>query len=264
MAGTPRSRIQASSRAFPWKQAAIVAAVALVVRALFWLPASRSLFMQTPVVDASFFDIWARSLVEGREFQAQAFFKPPLAAWVLAALYRLGLGMHGVLVLQLGVGVVTSVITFAIARLAFTPRVALAGAIAAAALPILPFFEAQMVAEAWTTALAQGAVLLFLLGTQERAPRAVQKLAAAGLLLGLAALGRPNVLVVLPVLAAWLWWQGSCGSACRLDAAVVAPRGAGRRGLRPGDRTGHAAQPALRRVRADQREPRREPADRAQ
>lgn len=229
MAGTPRSRIQASSWAFPWKQAAIVAAVALVVRALFWLPASRSLFMQTPVVDASFFDIWARALVEGREFQAQAFFKPPLAAWVLAALYRLGLGMHGVLVLQLGVGVVTSVITFAIARLAFTPRVALAGAIAAAALPILPFFEAQMVAEAWTTALAQGAVLLFLLGTQERAPRAVQKLAAAGLLLGLAALGRPNVLVVLPVLAAWLWWRGRAGARAastppwwRLVAPVVA------------------------------------------
>lgn len=192
---------------FPWRQAALVLAVALVVRALYWIPASGSLFMQTPVVDASFFDQWARALVEGRVFQAQAFFKPPLAAYVLAALYRLGLDMQGVLVLQLLVGAVTTVVSFAIARLAFGPKVALAGALAGAALPILPFFEAQMVAEAWTTLLAQGALLLFLLGSRPRERRAAAKLAAAGLLLGVAALGRPNLLIVLPVLAAWLAWR---------------------------------------------------------
>lgn len=192
---------------FPWRQAALVLAVALVVRALYWFLASGSPFMQTPVVDASFFDLWARALVEGREFQAQAFFKPPLAAYVLATLYRLGLDMQGVLVLQLLVGAATTVVSFAIARLAFSPRVALAGALAGAALPILPFFEAQMVAEAWTTALAQGALLLFLLGSRPRERRADAKLAVAGLLLGVAALGRPNLLIVLPVLAAWLAWR---------------------------------------------------------
>ncbi|MBK8167394.1 MAG: glycosyltransferase family 39 protein [bacterium] len=207
----PASRAAAASdRArtpFPWRQAALVLAVALIVRALYWIPASGSLFMQTPVVDASFFDQWARALVEGRLFQAQAFFKPPLAAYVLAALYRLGLDMQGVLVLQLLVGAATTVVSFAIARLAFSPRVALAGALAGAALPILPFFEAQMVAEAWTSALAQGALLLFLLGARPREHRAAAKLAVAGLLLGVAALGRPNLLIVLPVLAAWLVWQ---------------------------------------------------------
>ena len=196
---------------FPWRQAAIVAAVALAVRVLFWLPASRSLFLQTPVVDASFFDLWARALTEGRVFQDQAFFKPPLAAYLLAALYRLGLDLPGVLALQLGVGIVTSVLTFAIGRLVFTAKVALAGAIAAAALPILPFFEAQLVAEAWTTALAQGSLLLFLLALREREQRPTLKLALAGLLLGLAALGRPNVLIVLPVLGVWLWRQGRAG-----------------------------------------------------
>lgn len=206
-----RSSVTAAPGAFPWRQAAIVAAVALAVRILFWLPAGRSLFLQTPVVDASFFDLWARALTEGRVFQTQVFFKPPLAAYVLAALYRLGLDMPGVLVLQLGVGIVTSVLTFAIGRLVFSPRVAFAGAIAAAALPILPFFEAQMVAEAWTTALAQGSLLLFLLALRDRERRPVSKLASAGLTLGLAALGRPNVLIVLPVLAVWLWRQGRAG-----------------------------------------------------
>lgn len=196
---------------FPWRQAALVLAVALVVRALYWIPASGSHFMQTPVVDASFFDQWARALVEGREFQAQAFFKPPLAAYLLAAFYRLGLDMQGVLVLQLLAGAATTVVSFAIARLAFGPRVALAGALAGAALPILPFFEAQMVAEAWTTALAQTALLLFLLGSRPRERRADVKLAAAGLLLGVAALGRPNLLIVLPVLAAWLFWRRRAG-----------------------------------------------------
>lgn len=206
-----RSGVATDPGAFPWRQAAVVVAVAVAVRVLFWLPAARSLFLQTPVVDASFFDLWARALTEGRVFQAQVFFKPPLAAYVLAALYRLGLDMPGVLVLQLGVGVVTSVVTFAIGRLAFSARTAFGGAIAAAALPILPFFEAQMVAEAWTTALAQGSLLLFLLALRDRERRPVPKLAAAGLLLGLAALGRPNVLIALPVLAVWLWRQGRTG-----------------------------------------------------
>jgi tetratricopeptide (TPR) repeat protein len=214
---TPSS-YAAAPGAFPWRQAAVVAAVALAVRVLFWLPAGRSLFMQTPVVDASFFDLWARALVEGRVFQAQAFFKPPLAAWVLAALYWLGLDMHGVLVLQLGVGVVTSLLTFAIGRMVFPARVALGGAIAAAALPILPFFEAQMVAEAWTTALAQGSLLLFLLAIRTGERRPALRLALSGLLLGAAALGRPNVLIVLVVLGVWLWRQGRAGRSPGLRA----------------------------------------------
>ena len=185
----PRSNVAAAGGTFPWRQAAVVAAAAIAVRALFWLPAGGSLFMQTPVVDASFFDLWARALVEGRVFQAQAFFKPPLAAWVLAVFYRFGLDMHAILLLQMGVGVVTAVVTFAIGRLAFTPRVAFAGAVAAAALPILPFFEAQLLAEAWTTALAQVSLLLFLLAVRRPERRIGFRLAAAGLLLGLAALG---------------------------------------------------------------------------
>lgn len=84
----PRSNVAVASGAFPWHQAAVVLAVAVAIRVLYWLTASRSLFLQTPVVDASFFDLWARALVEGHVFQAQAFFKPPLAAWVLAALGR--------------------------------------------------------------------------------------------------------------------------------------------------------------------------------
>lgn len=213
----PRSHAAESVVSFPWRQAALVAAMAALVRLLYWLPARHSLFLQTPVVDASFFDIWARTLVEGKVFQAQAFFKPPLAAYVLAALYRLGLAMPAVLVLQLGLGVVASVVNFAIARQAFPPRVALAGALAAAALPILPFFEAQLVAEAWTTLLAQVSLLLLLRGTQEHERHTTVKLLASGLLLGLAALGRPNVLIVLPVFGLWLWW---CGRGGRRSAAA--------------------------------------------
>ena len=212
MSTQPRSRAAESAAAFPWRQAAAVAAVAALVRLLYWLPAHRSLFLQTPVVDASFFDLWARALVEGKTFQAQAFFKPPLGAYVLAALYRLGLQMPAVLVLQLGAGVATAVVNFAIARHAFTPRVALGGALAAAALPILPFFEAQMVAEAWTMLLAQASLLLLLRGTREHERHTTVKLAGSGLLLGLAALGRPNLLVVLPVFGAWLWWCGRGGN----------------------------------------------------
>ncbi len=56
----------------------------------------------------------------------------------------------------------TLLLTFAIGRLVFLPRVALAGALITALLPILPFFETQLLGETWTTPLTMGSLLLVL------------------------------------------------------------------------------------------------------
>ena len=109
-----------AGEAFPVRQAVIVAVVALVFRAVYWLLASKSLFLQTPVVDASFFDIWARTLAEGRVFQEAEFFKPPFYAYLLSWLYKAGFSLTGVLILQMLVGTLTVLLTLAIGRLVFS------------------------------------------------------------------------------------------------------------------------------------------------
>ncbi len=190
------------------RQAAVLVAVALVFRLVYWLLASKSAFLHTPVVDASFFDIWAKTLAADKVFQAQAFFKPPLYAYLLSWFYQAGLSMTGILILQMLTGAVTVLLTFAIGRLVFLPRVALAGALITALLPILPFFETQLLAESWTTALTLGALLLVLRVVYGRTQAVGRTLAAAGLLMGVAALGRPNLMLLVAGVAVWLWLLG--------------------------------------------------------
>ena len=144
---------------FPTAQVVTVAVVAALFRLLFWTLAKDSAFLHTPVVDGSFFDIWARTLADGRVFQDQVFFKPPLYAYLLSFLYRLGLGLTGVFALQMLVGVVSCGLTLALGRIVWSARVAFVAALITALLPILPFFEVQLLAESWTLALTLAALL---------------------------------------------------------------------------------------------------------
>ncbi len=205
----------------PTTQVLTVITVAVAMRALYWSLASGSAFMHTPVVDGSFFDLWARTMSEGRVFQAQPFFKPPLYAYLLSFLYKMGLSMTGVFVLQMFVGTINCALTLAIGRVALGARAAFAGAVITALLPILPFFEAQLLAESWTLALTLGALLPVLLVLSGTAKPSARNLGVAGALLGVAALGRPNLMLMVVVLAGCLWWWGRRG--VRLGLMGIAP-----------------------------------------
>ena len=202
------SKTRAARESFPTREAVILVSVALVFRLVYWLLASKSLFLQTPVVDGSFFDIWARTLAAGRVFQAEVFFKPPLYAYLLSWFYKAGFSLTGVLVLQMLVGSVTVLLTFLSGRLVFSPRIAFSGALILAVLPILPFFETQLLAETWTTALTMGSVLLVLKMVTGKTASPGRTLFFAGLLMGIAALGRPNLMLLIAAVAVWLWWRG--------------------------------------------------------
>ncbi|RKZ15936.1 hypothetical protein DRQ50_06875, partial [bacterium] len=182
----------------------VVAGVALLMRVVAWVLLSRTPFFDTPVVDASQFDIWARTLAAGREFQPGAFFKPPLYPYLLSFLYKLGLGIRGVYVLQGLAGMVSCLLVTIIARRLVTRRLALGAGLVTALLPILPFFEFQLLAETWTTLLTLLAVAWLLVGLERGDTPLVRSAAQAGAALGLAALGRPNLMLVIVAVAIWL------------------------------------------------------------
>lgn len=225
----PRRAPAPSARLFPGRDAAVVLAAALALRAVHWLLYSRTPFFAHPVIDASFFDLWARAILQGQPFPPGAppdvWFKPPLYPYALAALYRLfGPSPAVAYAAQTVLGAATAVLVLGLGRAAFTPAVARGGALAAALLPILPFFELQLVAESLTTFLSLLGLLLLL---RARAPASGEwragRLVASGLLLGLAALGRPNALVLPPLAAWWVWRGAGAGRA----AAASAGREAG-------------------------------------
>ncbi len=181
-----------------------VAGAAAAWRVLAWALLSRTPFWSTPVVDASHFDLWAKAVAAGQTFQPGAYFKPPFYPHLLGNLYKLGFGLPGVYALQGLAGVATSLLTLLIARRLLPPRGALAAGLVAALLPILPFFEFQLLAESWTTLLTLMAISWLLTAADRPDGPTTRAAALAGAALALAALGRPNLLPVIPAAAAWL------------------------------------------------------------
>ncbi len=209
-------------------QLLILITTAIIFRAVFLALASKSAFLHTPVVDASFFDIWARTLREGKTFMPGAFFKPPFYAYLLSGLYKSGLTMMPIFMLQMAVGVITVVLTLAIGRLVFPARIAFGGAMATALLPILPFFEVQLLAETWTMALSMASMLLILMVVQDRTSSVGRILFLAGLLLGAAALGRPNLLLLMFIILVWLFFnlnRNQAGPRRRLGPPLILAAG---------------------------------------
>lgn len=185
----------------------LVLAAAALLRVAAWLLLSRTPFFAVPVVDASSFDIWARDLLAGGGMMDNdAWFKPPLYPYLLAGLYAVsGASLVFVQALQMLAGIALAGLTLVVGRRVAPPGVALAGGLIAAVLPMLPFFEFQLLAEPWTTLLTLLALERLLTGGRQTPPSA-GRTALAGLLLGLAALGRPNLLLTVAAAAVWLAW----------------------------------------------------------
>ena len=185
----------------------IVTTAAVVLRVLAWTLLARTPFFAVPVVDASSFDIWARDLLDGGGMMTDAWFKPPLYPYLLAGLYAVsGKSMAFVQAVQMLAGVASAALSLVLARRLLRPGPALAAGLITALLPILPFFEAQLLAEPWTTLLTLLALERLLIdGAGSSPPRG--RVLQAGLLLGVAALGRPNLLALVLAVGVWLAWE---------------------------------------------------------
>ena len=138
------------------------------------------------------------------------FHSSPLYAWLMAAALATGLAdpahLGGLVAVQLLVGVGTAGLSWALARRLAGPGAALAAGLLVALSPTAIFYDAALLGDfLLPPAFAAAALLL-------ARPATPRRLAATGAVLGLAALVRPNALLLL-LPAAW------------------AGRAAGRRGL---------------------------------
>lgn len=169
-----------------------------------------------PEIDAGFHDDWARTLVFGEEraeewrradrddpLTGEPYLRPPGYPWFLAGVYALtdGSPTAAVVANQLA-GLLSVLLAFVVAR-----RVAgdAAGLLAGGVLALhwaLVYFEGELHAPALLGLLELGLVAVLLRTARGRAGWAL----GAGLLLGAAALVRPNALAFLAVAVPWLAW----------------------------------------------------------
>ncbi|HJO26373.1 MAG TPA: glycosyltransferase family 39 protein [Planctomycetota bacterium] len=163
-------------------------------------------FFHAPTMDALFHVEWARAVAAGEEFLPGPFFRAPLYPWFLGGLFRLfGDGLLLPRIIQSLVGGVTALLTYAVARRAFGRREALIAGLGAAVYWVLIYFDGELLLPTLIVPLDLAAILLTLRLGDKTTPR---RLLAAGLLWGLSASARPNVLLFMPFVAAWLYWRG--------------------------------------------------------
>jgi tetratricopeptide (TPR) repeat protein len=191
-----------SPRTARWLALAIVA-LAFGLRVAYVLQSRASPYFDAPDMDPLFHLEWARAWASGEAFTEEAYFRAPLYPWFLGLCLRLfGESLLVPRLIQAALGASTVWTCWWIGRRGFGERVGLLGALFAAVYWVSIYFEGELLVESLSVPLSFAALAVSL-DLWERP--AWKRAALAGMLFGLSAIARPNVLALMPFLAAWLW-----------------------------------------------------------
>ena len=221
--GGERSRIGVVDLA--WMAA--IAAVALTLRIVYIRQLQHYPLFSTLQMDPLFHDQWARATLRGETFMDGAYFRAPLYPWFLAGVYRL-VGADGIAprVAQAALGALSCATLFLLGRVVFSRAVGVIAGLAAATYWILIYFDAELLISVLIVFLDLWLLLALIVASRRR--RAWLWL-VSGLLLGLSAIARPNILLFAPALVAWIAllyrpaWRSALGYAACLFVGCMAP-----------------------------------------
>ena len=195
-----------------------LAAAVLRLSVILWRRGHDPLFHQ-PINDASIYDQWARALIAGQGFglEGAPYFLPPLYPHLTALLYRLdGGSLWAVTIFQalLGVGTVLGIHRLGV-KLHGARAGMLAGVLALLFAPLLWY-------EGWQLPTSLNLFLLvvilnLLVACLDPSRMSGRKshliFLGLGLALGLAAVNRPQNLVLAAFILTWLRWRGKAAGA---------------------------------------------------
>lgn len=220
-----------------WVLAALLAILALggALRGLYLAEFSRTPDFAVPFADADFHNYWARALAFGDwtppfyevdpHIREIPYFRPPGYAYFLAAVYKVaGPGYLGPRAVQMALGLLNALLAFLLARRYFGN---IAGLVLAALMATFwPFIYTETDFEEPVVSVFLLLALAHVLTRWAERDRRTWMAAAAGALVGLVGLMRPNaLLLVLPVLWWTCWVHGRRGErrrSTKTAAAVIA------------------------------------------
>jgi len=156
-----------------------------------------------PGYDMTAFHEWARRIAAGQLTDGRAFYQAPLYPYLMGALYALA--GPDVLIAKLAqavVGTLSVGLVYLLGCRLFDRKTALLAAVLMSLSPIFPFYEIFLLRATLVTFLNLTVLLVFIYFNPGR-PLAWA--AASGAVLGIAALGRANILIMLPVGVVWIW-----------------------------------------------------------
>jgi len=194
--------------------------VGLVLHVLVLWGNLQSPFGRTPINDAAHYWEWGGRVADGEWVGEAPFFSAPLYPYVLGLLRMLGVGLTGLMVLQLVLHVATAGVLARVGARLFDRRVGLVTAALWLVATDPAAAHGRVLAGTWQTLLV-ALVLERALALQEEAtPRRALLL---GVVTGVASLAWPALLPASFVLAAWAAWVGAGlrGGALVLGSAAL-------------------------------------------
>lgn len=207
--------LDGSRQRVDYRNLVIVLCLAVVIRIVFFLLYKHNNPMfYYPIMDAKYHHEWAMDILSGNFWGDDVFFRAPLYPYLLALIYKVSGGSIAFAVaVQHAMGVVTALLVYALARQYFTPSVGLlAGIFAALYWPFI-YFEGDLLIV--TLILLLDVLALLLLARSMRDGKRSMFL-VSGVVLGLSAIARPNILIFFPALALVFYFRGRGQTAHRL------------------------------------------------
>ncbi len=189
-----------------WAYPALIAGVGLLLRLLFILEVKSHPLVQTTTADPRVYDERALEILRGTWLGTEVFFhSSPLYPYLLAGIYAIfGHSYLAVRIIQSLAGVGTALLIYAIAsRVLGRWEGRIAGLLAAVYMPFI-FFDSELLMITLVI-LATLFALYFILDENRRSRPGWMLL--AGLCLGIGALGKPNLLLFVPVVIVWMLWR---------------------------------------------------------
>jgi len=175
--------------------------VGLAVRLVYLAGYRSNPFFADPQMDALYHDRWAASIASGDWIGNEVFFRAPLYPYFLGVVYAIfGHSYWIARVVQAVIGAASCVLVYRIGRRLYGPVTGVVAGILAALLATSVYYEAELLLVVLEIFLLLLAVDRLLAAAEaEGRGRVPGRALAAGFVLGLAAITRPNFVVFIPV-----------------------------------------------------------------
>ncbi len=175
--------------------------LAYALRFVYMLQMQSSPHFSSPTMDPLFHDAWAQDIAGGNWIGSKVFFRAPFYAYFLAVVYKI-FGHSYVIprLIQHLIGSLSCVLVYLLARNLFGRKVAVVAGLIAASYGMLLYFEDELLLDSFLV-FFDLLLILLLLGAKE-VPR-LSRWFLCGLVLGVSAITRPNILIFVPFI--WLW-----------------------------------------------------------
>lgn len=181
---------------------AVLFAAAFILKLIYVIQSAGALVVTVPIMDSEYYYRMAEDILGGHFVRADAFFMGPLYPYYLAIVFGVfGKSIMIARVIQVLGGSLTVLLTYLVGKTVFRPSVALLGAVMLACYGTTTFYEGQLLMM-WLGTLLNMTMLWVLYRTQDKP--GVKKFVVVGVLLGLSALARANILVFLVVVLLWV------------------------------------------------------------